>query len=137
MITKSSDAGQRDTRSLRAVAAGGAVAGALALLVIPPPAAHAAGDQTCGDGQGVCLKLAREGTSVDFAQAYHDGRTGAWHGKIDLVREGYPTIQGPVGRPPTPVTQNEHLIYPPDARICARGFELPDWRPKGEACIRL
>ncbi|MFI0483540.1 hypothetical protein [Actinomadura sp. 9N215] len=137
MKTKHRKPGRRGGPNLRTVAVGAAAVGVLVLLTVPASAAHAAGDQTCGDGLGVCLKLAREGTSVDFAQAYHDGRTGPWEGKIDLIRMGHPTIQGAVGKPPPPATQNEHLNYPAGATICARGYEMPDLHAKGEACITL
>ncbi|SEG86586.1 hypothetical protein SAMN04489712_119119 [Thermomonospora echinospora] len=137
MTTKTKAAGQGSGKLRRAIAAGGAVLGAMTLPAVSPPAAFADPNQTCGDRQGVCIKIAREGTSVDFAQAYHDGRTGDWEGKIDLTREGFTTIQGPVGRPPGPATQNHRLVYQPGARICARGFELPGWRAKGVACLTV
>ncbi|MFI6517408.1 hypothetical protein ACIBF1_17760 [Spirillospora sp. NPDC050679] len=112
----------------------GALASALAGTALVAPAAYAE-DQAC-DG-GVCVKVGREGLSVDFIHAYHDGRSGAWQGKIDLTREGYPTIQGAVGTPPPPVFQRETLRFHPGARICARGFMYPGWAAKGAACVKL
>ncbi|MFD2349520.1 GNAT family N-acetyltransferase [Nonomuraea ferruginea] len=73
-------------------AAKGLLAGAMLLtgLLAGTPAAHA-DHQSCSnrtDVPGVCLKVVNEGLRVTYAEAYHDGRTGAWTGHIDLHREG-------------------------------------------------
>ncbi|MEU4575650.1 hypothetical protein ACBI99_41650 [Nonomuraea sp. ATR24] len=110
-------------------------------VVALAPSAHA-DHQSCSnrsDVPGVCLKVVNEGTRVTYAEAYHDGRTGAWEGHIDLHREGRATIQRGDSRPPQAAIWSGVDDYAPGMRICAQGWEKvgAGWRAKGRTCFTL
>ncbi|TXK38893.1 hypothetical protein [Nonomuraea sp. C10] len=124
-------------------AAKGLLAGAMLLtgLLAGTPAAHA-DHQSCSnrtDVPGVCLKVVNEGVRVTYAEAYHDGRTGAWTGHIDLHREGRHTIQRGDHTPPQAAIWSGVDDYTAGSRICAQGWEKvgSGWRPKGRTCFEV
>ncbi|MFG1945311.1 hypothetical protein [Nonomuraea sp. NPDC048826] len=133
----------RTAQRMGGSAAKGLLAGAALLsgLLGGAQAAHA-DHQSCSnrtDIPGVCLKVVNEGLRVTYAEAYHDGRTGAWTGHIDLHREGRATIQRPDHSPPQAAIWSGVDDYVAGARICAQGWEKAGsgWRPKGRTCVVL